>query len=104
MISQVTLEIRKNIDLVIETLSQVADEYGYFELVSLKATGLTRLEVMQAISFLNEATGYKQIYRDTTRLFGGFSIDDGWCWADARKYRLACEQAAAVAEVERLFQ
>lgn len=112
---------KKNIELtaemikVIDTLHQICDENGYFEFNDLRATGLSSVEVRAAIVALNKA-GYS-ISQNKTTCFGGASFY-GWQWHDVawsvkyaeyeysqrlKEESLAAEQAAAVAEVERML-
>lgn len=46
--------IRANMNTVLDTLRQVIDKDGNFYFDELKASGLSRAEVMQAICFLNK--------------------------------------------------
>jgi len=106
----------KNIELTELTLTQtrildqicaVCDKYGNFELDDLrplKEFGISRLDVKAEFVALRKM-GYG-IAQNKTTLFGGASFY-GWCWNDFDRqgaaYKLAAEQAAAIAEVERIL-
>lgn len=77
---QITTEIRENMNRVLDTLRQIVDKNGYFEFDGLRATGLKRVEVVQAINFLNSVDG-QSIRQNRTRHAGGFSTW-AWCWND----------------------
>jgi hypothetical protein len=74
---QITAEIQSNMNTTLDTLRQIVDKNGYFEFDSLRATGLKRVEVMQAITFLNDEG--QDIRQNRTRHAGGFSTYS-WCW------------------------
>lgn len=52
---EITTEIQSNMNTVVATIRQICDKDGNFYYNDLKATGLSRTEVRQAIAFLNRA-------------------------------------------------
>jgi len=54
MNATITEQIRSNMNIVLDTLRQIIDKNGCFEFDGLRASGLSRVEVMQAIAFLNK--------------------------------------------------
>lgn len=54
-LATITTEIRANMSAVTSTIAQICDKNGNFYFDELKATGLSRAAVMQAIAFLNES-------------------------------------------------
>lgn len=73
---QITDEIRQNMNITLDTLRQIVDKDGCFDFSDLRQSGLSRVEVRQAIVFLNQA-GHTII-----KMRGGDF--DYWCWTDVK--------------------
>ena len=78
-------QIRENMNTTLNTLRQIVDKDGNFEFTDLKATGLTRVEVQQAISFLNKEG--QSIRQERITLFGGCTMYQ-WRWYNIRENRV----------------
>lgn len=81
---EITTEIRANMNITLDTLRQVVDKDGYFEFDDLRATGLKRVEVMQAIALLNKEG--QSIKQERVTLFGGCTMYQ-WRWYNIRENR-----------------
>ena len=72
----ITEEIKSNMNIVLDTIRSIMDKDGNFEFDDLRQSGLSRVEVRQALAFLNK-NGYSII-----KMRGGDF--DYWQWTDVK--------------------
>lgn len=80
----ITAEIQNNMNTVLDTIRQICDKDGSFEYNELKATGLTRAEVAQALVYLNK-TGQTIIKMRSEASY--------WMWTNVKWARLDLAKA-----------